>query len=265
MEWLGSIEAIAAAKQELIEMLPPSPEGIAILNKDDPLVMAMADHTDARIVTYGLDSRADLWADNIVSMGLDGIRFSIHHGSEALSVQVPLLGRHSVHTALRAAAVGLVEGMKWEAIVAGLRDLNSQLRLVAVPGPRDSIILDDTYNSSPESAVAALNLLGDLNGRRIAVLGDMLELGPVEEASHRLVGRRVKDVAHILIVVGKLGRLIGEEAKRVGMSPENVYLLDTNEEAVDTLNQIIQQRDVVLVKGSYGAHLDAIVAELGRG
>ncbi len=265
MEWLGSLEAIAVAKQELVEMLPPSPDGIAILNKDDRLVMAMADHTDARIVTYGLDSSADLWADNIVSMGLDGIRFSIHHGLESLSVQVPLLGRHSVHTALRAAAVGLVEGMKWEAIVAGLRDLNYQLRLVAVPGPHDSIILDDTYNSSPESAVAALNLLHDLNGRRIAVLGDMLELGPVEEASHRLVGRRVKDVAHILIVVGKLGRLIGEEAKHVGMSPDNVYLLDSTEEAVDMLNQVIQQRDVILVKGSHGAHLDTIVAELGRG
>lgn len=265
MEWLGSIEAIASAKQELVEMLPPAPEGIAILNKDDRLVMAMADHTDARIVTYGLDSSADLWADNIVSMGLDGIRFSIHYGPESLSVQVPLLGRHSVHTALRAAAVGLVEGMKWEAIVAGLQDLTSQLRLVAVPGPRDSIILDDTYNSSPESAVAALNLLGDLNGRRIAVLGDMLELGPVEEASHRLIGRRVRDVAQILIVVGQLGRLIGEEAKHAGMAPDNVYLLDTNEEAVDTLNQVIQQRDVILVKGSHGAHLDIIVAELGRG
>ena len=265
MEWLGSIEAIAAAKQELVEMLPPAPDGIAILNKDDPLVMAMADHTDARILTYGLDSSADLWADNIVSMGLDGIRFAIHHGQESLSVQVPLLGRHSVHTALRAAAVGPVEGMKWEAIVAGLHALTSQLRLVAVPGPRNSVILDDTYNSSPESAVAALNLLGDLEGRRIAVLGDMLELGPVEEVSHRLIGRRVKDVAQFLIVVGKLGRLIGEEAKHAGMPSEHVYLLDTAEEAVDTLNQVVEQGDVILVKGSHGAHLDTIVAELGRG
>jgi UDP-N-acetylmuramoyl-tripeptide--D-alanyl-D-alanine ligase len=155
--------------------------------------------------------------------------------------------------------------MKWEAIVAGLHALTSQLRLVAVPGPHDSIILDDTYNSSPESAVAALNLLSDLKGRRIAVLGDMLELGPVEEVSHRLVGHRVKDVAQILIVVGKLGRLIGEEAKEVGMPPDSVYLLDTTEEAVNILNQVIQQGDVILVKGSYSAHLDTIVAELGRG
>ena len=265
MEWLGSIEAIASAKQELVEMLPPAPEGVAILNKDDQLVMAMADHTEARVLTYGLDSSADLWADNIVSMGLDGVRFSIHYRSESLSVQVPLLGRHSVHTALRAAAVGLVEGMKWEAIVAGFHALTSQLRLVAVPGPRDSVILDDTYNSSPESAVAALNLLGDLNGRRIAVLGDMLELGPVEEISHRLVGRRVKEVAQILIVVGKLGRLIGEEARHAGMSPDDVYLLDTTEEAVDILNNVIQQGDVILVKGSHGAHLDIIVAEIGTG
>jgi UDP-N-acetylmuramoyl-tripeptide--D-alanyl-D-alanine ligase len=265
MEWLGSIEAIAAAKQELVEALPPAPEGVAILNKDDSLVMDMAEHTEARVVTYGLDSSSDLWADNIISMGLDGMRFTLHHGPNTMNVQVPLLGRHSVHTSLRAAAVGLVEGMKWEAIIAGLHSLTSQLRLVAVPGPRNSIILDDTYNSSPESAVAALNLLADINGRRIAVLGDMLELGPVEERSHKLVGRRVKDVAQFLITVGKLGRLIGEEALMFGMPEKSVYMLDNTSEAVDVLRRIIQPDDVVLVKGSHGARLDRIVDEIGLG
>ena len=97
------------------------------------------------------------------------LRFTI--GDEQLNIQVPLLGRHSVHTSLRAAAVGLCDGLSWEEIIRGLQSLTSQLRLVAVPGPNDSLILDDTYNSSPESAVAALNLLADLDGRRIAVLG----------------------------------------------------------------------------------------------
>jgi UDP-N-acetylmuramoyl-tripeptide--D-alanyl-D-alanine ligase len=194
MEWLGTIEAIAAAKQELVESLPPAPEGIAILNQDDPLVMAMADHTKAKVFTYGLDNKADLWASNIVSMGLNGVRLQFHYAGDFWNIQVPLLGRHNVHTALRAAAVGLVEGMTWDDIISGLRDLTSQLRLVAVSGPRGSILLDDTYNSSPASAMAALNLLADLDGRRVAVLGDMLELGPVEEASHRLVGRRAREV-----------------------------------------------------------------------
>ncbi len=97
-------------------------------------------------------------------------------------VQVPLLGRHSVHTALRAAAVGLVEGLTWEEILPACADDSRQLRLVAVPGPKNSLIIDDTYNASPDSVMAALNLLQDLDGRHVAVLGDMLELGHVEEA-----------------------------------------------------------------------------------
>ncbi|MFQ5421222.1 MAG: glutamate ligase domain-containing protein, partial [Anaerolineae bacterium] len=180
-----------------------------VLNRDDELVMGMAGHTAARVFTYGLDDRADLWADNIHSMGLEGVRFTLHHGREALSVQVPLLGRHSVHTALRAAAVGLVDSLSWEEIIAGLAQTTAQLRLVAVPGPQGSIIIDDTYNASPDSVMAALNLLKDLDGRRLAVLGDMLELGHMEEQSHRLVGRRAADVADLLIAVGERGRWIG--------------------------------------------------------
>lgn len=264
MEWLGSIEAIAAAKRELVEALPPAPEGVAILNRDDERVMQMAGYTDARIFTYGLDSQADIWADNILSMGLDGVYFTLHHGSDRLNVQVPLLGRHSVHTALRAAAVGLVEGLAWDEIVHGLRGLSSQLRLVAVPGPRNSILLDDTYNSSPESAIAALNLLDELDGRRIAVLGDMLELGPVEEQSHRMVGRRAKDAAEVIVAVGDLGRLIGEEALQAGMPADRVFMAEDADEAVSLLEEIIQVEDVVLVKGSRGVQLDRVVTALGR-
>lgn len=265
MEWLGSIEAIAQAKQELVESLPTGPEGVAILNKDDPLVLAMADHTRANIFTYGLDPTADLWADNINSMGLEGMHFTLHFGDEHLSLQVPLLGRHSVHTALRAAAVGLVEGLAWDEIIRGLRSLDVQLRLVAVPGPRDSVILDDTYNSSPESAVAALNLLADLDGRRLAVLGDMLELGPVEETSHRIVGRRVRNVADVLITVGPLSELIAEEALAGGMPEDKVFTTLEVKEAVSILQQLIEPLDVILVKASRGVGLDYIVSVLGQG
>jgi UDP-N-acetylmuramoyl-tripeptide--D-alanyl-D-alanine ligase len=265
MERVGSIEAIRNAKQELVEALPPGPEGVAILNKDEPLVMAMADHTPAVVFTYGLDPEADLWADNIVSKGLDGIHFTLHHGKDRLNVQVPLLGRHSVHTSLRAAAVGLCDGLSWEEIIRGLQSLTSQLRLVAVPGPDNSLILDDTYNSSPESAVAALNLLADLDGRRVAVLGDMLELGPVEEHSHRLVGRRAREVAHILIAVGRLGRWIGEEALQVGMPADRVHMVDDAAGAVPVLESVIRPADVILVKGSRGARLDEIVTALSQG
>ena len=186
LEQAGSMRAIADAKAELVEALPPAPEGVAILNQDEPLVRAMAERTQARLFTYGLSPRADLWADNIEGAGLDGIRFSLHYQGETIYIRAPLLGRHSVHTALRAAAVGLVEGMGWGDIVSGLQGDSPQLRLVAVAGPNNSLLLDDTYNASPASTIAALNLLtelpafsppGRIGGRRVAVLGDMLELG----------------------------------------------------------------------------------------
>jgi UDP-N-acetylmuramoyl-tripeptide--D-alanyl-D-alanine ligase len=264
LERMGSLDNIVIAKRELVEALPAG--GTAILNQDDERVMSMAAHTQARVFTYGLDSSAHLWADNIHSMGLEGIQFSLHYQGETLrNVSVPLLGRHSVHTALRAAAVGLVEGLSWEEIVTGLQSTAAQLRLVAVPGPDGSIIIDDTYNSSPESAIAALNLLSDLHGRRIAVLGDMLELGAVEEAAHRLVGRRARLVVDILLAVGRRGRLIGEEALLAGMAKDNVYMADDVDSAVATLETIIQPNDIVLVKASRGARLDRVVAAISKG
>jgi UDP-N-acetylmuramoyl-tripeptide--D-alanyl-D-alanine ligase len=262
LERLGSLEAIAAAKRELVAALPD--DGMAVLNMDDPRVMAMAPYTRARVFTYGLDSDADLWADDIESMGLDGVRFTLHHRREALSVRVPLLGRHSVHTALRAAAVGLIEGLRWDEIIAGLGALPSQLRLVVIPGPRDSLLIDDTYNSSPDSALAALNLLADLDGRRIAVLGDMLELGDAELEGHRVVGRRSADVADALITVGPRARTIGREALSVGMAADRVQMVEDALAAVPLLEELVRPGDVILVKGSLGMRMDRIVTALGR-
>ncbi len=262
LERLGSIEAIVAAKRELVASLPD--DGVAVLNMDDPRVMEMAPYTRAHLFTYGLNSEADVWADNIESMGLDGIRFTLHHRSEALNVRVPLLGRHSVHTALRAAAVGLIEGLRWEHIIAGLGDLSSQLRLVVIPGPRGSLLIDDTYNSSPDSALAALNLLGDLDGRRIAVLGDMLELGDAEYQAHQVVGRRAADIADRLITIGSRARTIGREAQGSGMTSGRIQMVDDAPEAVPLLEELIQPGDVILVKGSLGMRMDRIVTALGR-
>lgn len=262
MERLGSMEAIIAAKRELVAALPE--DGVAVLNVDDPRVMGMAAHTRARVFTYGLDPRADLWADGIDSMGLDGVRFTLHHGDETLTVGVPLLGRHSVHTALRAAAVGLLEGLSWEEIVAGLDDNGVQLRLVVSDGPRGSLLIDDTYNSSPDSALAALNLLAELPGRHIAVLGDMLELGRAEKQAHRVVGRRAADVADLIIAVGPRARTIGAEALALGVPTDHVHLVDDALTAVPILEDTIRAGDVILVKGSLGMRMDRIVTGLGR-
>jgi UDP-N-acetylmuramoyl-tripeptide--D-alanyl-D-alanine ligase len=180
-----------------------------------------------------------------------------------LHLKVPLLGQHSVHTALRAAAVGLVEGLTWQEIVEGLQGLGAtQLRLVAVRGPGGSLLLDDTYNASPESVIAALNLLNELEGRRVAVLGDMLELGAYEETGHRLVGRRARDVASLLITVGPRARIIAEEARRAGFPSEALVELPDSDEALEYLRRHIGAGDVVLLKGSRGVRLDRIVPAL---
>jgi UDP-N-acetylmuramoyl-tripeptide--D-alanyl-D-alanine ligase len=263
LERLGSIEAIAQAKSELVEALPA--DGVAILNYDDERVRPMAGLTRARVLYYGLDAAADLWADDIRSEGLEGVRFQLHYRTEWMHMQVPLLGRHSVHTALRATAVGLAEGMSWDQILEGLQDRRAPLRLVAVPGPQGSTLLDDTYNANPESTIAALNLLAELEGRKIAVLGDMLELGPYEESGHRKVGLRAMDVADILVTVGELGRIIGNEARRNGMPVDRLRLCASNDEAVEFLKQAIRPGDMVLVKGSRGLHMEDIVAALGQG
>jgi UDP-N-acetylmuramoyl-tripeptide--D-alanyl-D-alanine ligase len=264
LERAGTIERIVQAKTELVKALPPDPDGVAILNYDDERVRGMAEATRGRVFYYGLSPEADLWADEIEGLGLDGIRFQLHYGDEEMFVKIPLLGRHSVHTALRAAAVGLVEGLNWQEIIEGLRGPSSQLRLVAVPGPKGSTILDDTYNASPASTIAALNLLGELEGRKIAVLGDMLELGDYEEEGHQKVGMRVLEVADVLIALGSRGRIIGETALRWGMSSDQVYILEENAEAIALLEKIVTSDDVILVKGSRAMKMEDIISKLVR-
>ena len=270
---LGSMERIAQAKGELPAALPPADEGgVAILNWDDERVRPMADNTPARVFRYGLTEEADLWADGIASAGLDGIRFRFHHRNaqrgrvETLSVRVPLLGRHSVHTALRAASVGLVQGLEWDEIIAGMQDMPSQLRLVVNPGIQESTIIDDTYNASPASTVAALNLLADLTperqGRRVAVLGDMLELGDMTDEGHKLVGRRAATVVDLLVTVGELGRNIGDEARIVGFPGAQLHQMDDASSAIALLKEILRPDDLVLVKGSRAIGMERIVTDI---
>ena len=263
LERLGTIERVAQAKAELLQALPAN--GTAVLNGDDPLVSAMAPQTRARVFRYGLGPESDLWADEIAGEGLEGIRFRFHYQGDVVHVRVPLLGRHSVHTALRATAVGLIEGLSWDEIVPGLQNVETQLRLMVVRALNGATLLDDTYNASPASTLAALNLLADLpvgNGRRIAVLGDMLELGSYEEEGHRIVGARVADVADSLITVGQRARLIAAEAVASGLPATKVQAVADSETALVRLRSMLGPGDVVLVKGSRASHMAEIATAL---
>jgi UDP-N-acetylmuramoyl-tripeptide--D-alanyl-D-alanine ligase len=261
-ERAGSQEAIALGKSELIQALPAAPDGTAILNYDDPWVRQMADKTCAQIFFYGLDPKADLWADRIEGLGLEGIRFRMHFHSEVLHMRVPLIGRHSVHTVLRAAAVGLVEGLTWQDIIAGLQRGNNQLRLVAAHTENGALLLDDTYNASPESTLAALNLLDEMSGRKVAVLGDMLELGPYEKQGHEMVGDRAAEVCDELVTVGERGKMIAAAANSAGMPASAVIWVATVPEAIEILHNELKTGDVVLIKGSHVLRMDRIVSAL---
>ncbi len=261
-ERAGSQEAIFIGKSELVQSLPAAPEGVAILNFDDSWVRKMEEKTRARVFFYGLSSEADLWADEIQGLGLEGIRFRLHYQGETLHARVPLIGRHSVHTALRAAAVGLVEGLTWQEIFDGLRQGHTQLRLVAVRSSIGALLLDDTYNASPESMLAALNLLDELDGRKIAVLGDMLELGPYEKQGHEMVGLRAARVADVLLTLGPRAHMIAEAARRAGMQKARIHEFEDMNPIVDWLNNNLAADDAALIKGSRGLRMDRIVANL---
>ena len=259
-ERAGSQEAIAKGKSELIQALPA--DGVAILNFDDPWVRKMEEKSKARVFFYGLSPEAHLWADQIEGHGLDGIRFRLHYKGETLHTHIPMIGRHSVHTALRAASVGLNDGLSWQDIFEGLSHGHAQLRLVAVRSSSGALILDDTYNASPESMLAALNLLDEMDGRRIAVLGDMLELGPYEKQGHEMVGMRAAQVVRTLLTLGPRAHMIADAARRAGMKTNQIFEFEASELILDWLNKNLTSNDAVLIKGSHGLRMDRITAAL---
>jgi UDP-N-acetylmuramoyl-tripeptide--D-alanyl-D-alanine ligase len=257
LERLGSIEGIAEAKSELVRALPA--DGIAILNGDDARVRAMKDRGVARVTMYGLTPGLDVWASHVESHGLEGVSFRIHWGGKSVAVRTHLPGSHNVYTALAASAAGLALGLTLEEVAARLRQAPNSARLVVVTAASGATLIDDSYNASPASVVAALDLLAEMKGRRVAVLGDMLELGSYEEEGHRLVGRRVGEVADLLVAVGQRGHIIGEEALRQGMAESKVLFAAGTFDAAAFIGEHTGAGDYILVKGSRGMRMEEIV------
>jgi len=256
----GSIEAIEAGKRELVEALPA--DGWAILNADDPRVLDMATHTLARVMTYGFAEVADVRATDVVSLGAEGMRFMLQLPDAGREVKTPVLGRHGVHNALAAAAVAVCAGMSLDDIVRGLgRPLQMPHRSQLVRAGTWTI-LDDSYNASPDAVLAALALLAELPGRRIAVLGEMLELGQDAAAEHHRVGQGAAAVADRLIVVGEDARPMADGAIERGMDASAVRVAADREAALALLLVELQDGDTVLVKASRGAALELLVEQL---
>lgn len=265
---LGTIERIAQAKGELVEALPE--DGIAILNGDDRRVRAMGAMTKAPIMTFGLRDDNTVWADAITSHGLDGVSFVAHVDRSAdldidassRALRVEMLGRHAVMPALAAVAAGLVEGLSWQEIERGLLAQGRGLRLAPKAGMNGATLLDDTYNASPTSTLAALDLLSELPGRHLAALGDMLELGASEVEGHRKVGGRCAQVLDSLVTVGERARHIAEGALDAGLPSSALCSVPDNESAVEILSELLREGDTLLVKGSRGMAMESIVQAL---
>ncbi len=268
LERLGTIERIAQAKAELAQSLPD--DGVAVLNGDDARVRAMQRQTRARVVTYGLFDDNTVYADDIVAEGLDGAHFtarvnlSAGFAVEAVSppLRLRMLGQHAIWAALPAIAVGLVEGLSWDEIARGLWEAGQGLRLMPKRGLGGVVLLDDCYNASPASNAAALDVLAQLPGRHVAVLGDMYELGAMEAEGHRQVGRACAKAADVLVTVGERARLIAEGAREGGLAAGVIHSVADNASAIALLRELCAPGDAVLIKGSRGMAMEAIVNAL---
>ena len=260
LERLGSMGAIVAAKAELVEALPADPDGVAVLNGDDPRVAALSARTRARTLFYGQSPQCHVRGDNLKSRGLEGISFRLTCGEASLDVSLPLPGRHHLYPALAAAAVALSEGMTLNEIAQALAAARPELPWRVLPGPKGSTILDDSYNASPASMLAALDLLAELPGRRIALLGEMRELGAAEEEGHRQVGERAATACDRLLILGERARPLAEAARAAGL--KDVRFLDSGEAATETLRSELRSGDHLLVKASRALALETVVDAL---
>lgn len=264
LERTGSVERIAEAKSELPRGLPA--DGLAVLNADDPRVAAMAAVTPAAVRTFGLGASADVRATEVTSRGLAGMTFVLHApwGSQRVHSATP--GRHLVPHALAAAAVAEHFAVPLGEVGAALEAGSYAPHRMAIEElASGAILVDDTYNASPVSVAAALEFLAEtpvIRGRRLAVLGDMLELGPDERQLHERVGAQAAAVVDGLVAVGERGRWIADAARAAGL--DRVATAPDAGEALSVVDATLNPSagDLLLVKGSRGIALDGLVAEL---
>ncbi len=257
LRYLRDEEHIAREKGELVRALPYG--GTAVLNADDPRVAAMR-RSDIATLTYGLTASDAALRAHAFEVSSTGTHFQVEFEDERLAAFIPLLGRHNVYTALAAIGVALKCGVPLSQAVERLSLIERQAgRLQPLPGYNGSTILDDTYNASPASMHAALDALAELPARRrIAVLGDMLELGEATSRLHREAGARAAAVADVVVTKGDLAELM---VTRADVAPETLVTY-TPADAVAAVRMRVQPGDVVLVKGSAESRMEQVVAGL---
>ena len=261
MELLGSIENIAKAKAELVEAIPAG--GTVLLNADDERVAAMRSMAadGVRVLTYGIGADADIRAEAL-RLAAGGSQFMVTWGNERHDYSIPLAGRHNVSNALAALAAGFVLGCTPQEMQAGLRTLTPTKMRYEVHEIGARRFINDAYNASPSSMCAAIETTASLyHGRRIAVLGDMLELGVAAEEAHREIGKRVAELGFAaLVTYGEQARWMHKAAEAAGCSV--CYHAESHEAAAKYLREMLVDGDTVLFKGSRGMKMEQIIALL---
>ena len=259
IELLGSIENIAKAKGELVEAIPAG--GTVILNADDPHVAAMKNLAaeGVRVLNYSLENPdADFFAKNIL-IGSVSTEFIMSFRGKEYDFEIPMLGRHNVSNALAAIAAGYAVGLTVPDVQRGFATLTTtKMRFEVIR--RDGLtIVNDAYNASPASMRMAIRTAAEIyGGKKFAVLGDMLELGSLSERLHREIGAElVENKFDTLIAIGKLGKFIADGARDAGL--ENVYAVDSHEDAAKKILELVRDGDTILFKASHAMHMEKII------
>jgi len=261
LEFFASVDAIAAAKAEILEGLRPG--GTAVLNGDDERVRRIGESFRGRVVWFGRDRRYDVSAESWRGTGF-GMRFDLRVGGRVVDVALPLAGPHFVANFLAAAAAAHALGIAPETMAEAASSLApARHRGEVVRLGEGVVLLDDCYNSSPDALEAAVTALTLLPGqRRVAILGDMLELGESGPALHGEAGRKLAGKVDVVIGVGQLATELLEGAREAGMATATLHQFRDVGEAIAGLNRLISPRDAVLVKGSRGVRLERVVDAL---
>ena len=261
IEFMGSREAIATEKGALAEAV--GPQGTVILNADDRFSEGIAKRTRARVVSAGMTGGSVRAIE--IRQSAEGSEFTIVEGAHRCRAQLPVAGSHMVQNALLAVAAGRAFGLSIEECAAGLAAApltKARLQIKEIGGVQ---FLDDSYNANPDSMKAALRTLVELDaeGKRIAVLGEMRELGPESERGHREVGETAATLGvDQLITIGETAEMIAEGARTAGL--DKVSSARSTGEAAKLLGEIAEPGDLVLIKGSRGAHTEEVIEQFGN-
>ena len=259
IEHLGTREGILQAKLEIMRGMPE--DGAGVFNGDEPLLWNIRAIVKHKKYYYGIENHAcDVTATDIVELD-DGVRFVVHGFGQQFKLFVPMLGRHAVYNALAATTVGLLLGVKPEKIQARFSSFHNTGMRQKIYVKNGVTIIEDCYNAGPESTEAALDVLAGIKtgGRRIAVLGDMLELGNRSAAEHYRIGRLAVGKADLLLTYGEHSARTLTGAITGGMNPKNTDHFDTHEDMAHMLKMRVSEGDVVLFKGSRGMRMEKVL------